>query len=99
MIGIDLVNVTRFENSRHLSKFLKRFNVNGTTAITAAKTWACLEAIVKAEPRSFCPTDIHITFPAGQAPILHDPKQTLSSKYALSISHEDCYVVAVAVKI
>jgi phosphopantetheinyl transferase (holo-ACP synthase) len=95
-LGIDITNIGRFEQSSHLPKYIKRFNVEKFTALEAAKTWACLEALVKAEPESFDPTDIQIRFPQNSAPLVIDSKKLLKYDYLLSISHEGSMVVAVA---
>jgi phosphopantetheinyl transferase (holo-ACP synthase) len=98
MIGIDLVDLTRFETTPRLSQYLSRFHVDGTTPLAAAKTWACLEAIIKAEDQPFDPTQIHIRFPKGHRPTVSDPKQVLSGNYVLSVSHEAQMVIAIAIK-
>ena len=48
MIGIDITRISRFEKTKHLEKLLKKYNVDGLTPVAAAKTWACMEAIIKA---------------------------------------------------
>jgi phosphopantetheinyl transferase (holo-ACP synthase) len=96
VIGIDLVDIDRFRSSKHLDKFIKRFNVDGNTADAAAKAWACLEAVIKAEPNTFTPTDIRIIFPNNSAPIVIDANNVLTHHYHLSVSHEKSLVVAVA---
>jgi phosphopantetheinyl transferase (holo-ACP synthase) len=95
-IGIDLTDSARFESSRHLKKFISKFRVNGNTAKDAAKTWACIEAIVKAEPTAFTPTDITVEFPKNRAPRLIDHKNVLKYQYQLSVSHEKTIIIAVA---
>ena len=99
MIGIDLVDVRRFETSPHLTRYIKRFGVDGTSALAVAKTWACIEAVIKAEPQAFCPTDIRIVFEPGQAPRVSDPGHVLSCSYCLSMSHEGPFVIAIAVAV
>jgi len=98
MIGIDLVDLTRFETTTRLSRYLSRFCVDGNTPLAAAKTWACLEAITKAEDRPFDPTQIQIRFPKGQRPIVQDPNHVLSGNYVLGLSHESQMVIAVAIR-
>jgi phosphopantetheinyl transferase (holo-ACP synthase) len=98
MIGIDLVDLTRFETTARLSQYLSRFHVDGTTPLAAAKTWACLEAIIKAEDQPFDPTQIQIRFPKGQRPTIEDPNCVLSGKYVLGLSHEAQMVIAVAIR-
>lgn len=95
-LGIDLTDICRFEQSSHLPKYVKRFHVEKNSALAAAKTWACLEALIKAEPESFDPTDIQICFPPNAPPVVIDSKNTLKYDYLLSISHEGSMVVAVA---
>ena len=98
MIGVDLVDLTRFETTARLSRYLSRFCVDGTTPLAAAKTWACLEAIIKAEDQPFNPTDIKVRFPKGLRPTVDDPKQVLSGNYVLSVSHDAQMVIAVAIR-
>jgi phosphopantetheinyl transferase (holo-ACP synthase) len=98
MIGIDLVDLTRFETTARLSRYLSRFCVDGTTPLAAAKTWACLEAIIKAEDQPFNPTDIKVRFLKGHRPTVSDPKQVLSGNYVLSVSHDAQMVIAVAIR-
>ena len=98
MIGIDLVDLTRFETTARLSRYLSRFCVDGTTPLAAAKTWACLEAITKAEDRPFDPTCIKVLFPKGLRPKINDPEHALSGNYILSVSHEAQMVIAIAIR-
>lgn len=98
MIGVDLVDATRFEATDRLSRFLERFHADGSTPMVMAKTWACIEAITKAEDRPFDPTQIRIRFPRHQRPMVEDPDQVLSGQYVLSVSHENKMVIAVAVR-
>lgn len=63
-----------------------------------AKTWACLEAVIKAEDQPFDPTRIRIRFPQHQRPVVEDPDHVLSSAYIISVSHENKMVIAVAVR-
>lgn len=99
MIGIDLVDSKRFETTAKLSRFLERFHADGNTPMVMAKTWACVEAITKAEDQPFDPTQIRIRFPKHQRPVVEDPAQVLSGSYVLSVSHENKMVIAVAVRI
>ena len=48
MIGIDITTISRFKEFSALPRFLERFHVDGTDEVSAAKTWACFEAITKA---------------------------------------------------
>jgi phosphopantetheinyl transferase (holo-ACP synthase) len=96
VIGIDIVDCTRFERSSHLKKFISRFDVDGENTRDVAKTWACLEAIIKAESHAFDPTDIKIKFPNNSAPLVVDNNCVLKHSYQLSVSHERSLVIAVA---
>ena len=96
MIGIDVVDVLRFSQSSRLPRFLRKFNVDGSSALCAAKTWACIEAVIKASDCDFCPTDIQIKFPKGQRPLVQDPDQVLDGEYVLSVSHTRHQVIAIA---
>lgn len=96
MIGIDMVSISRFKNSTRLGRFVDRFGVDGTSPRAVAKTWACLEAIVKAEDQAFEPDRIRVKFPQGQRPCVEDPHDVLSGSYILSVSHEKDFVIAVA---
>ena len=96
MIGVDLVSISRFEKSKKLHKFIDRFGVDGNDALAVAKTWACLEAVIKAEDCAFAPDSIRIKVPVGQRPVVEDPNQVLSCNYVLSLSHENNLVIAVA---
>lgn len=97
MIGIDITRISRFENMKNLDRFIKRFNVDGSTPLAAAKTWACLEAVYKAEGGGVTSDQVRILFPKNSAPQLVDVNNTLG-KYHLTLSHEGDLVVAVAVK-
>lgn len=99
MIGIDITKISRFEMMTRFPSFLKRFNVEGNDAVSAAKTWACLEAIVKAEGRPFAYNKIRIKFPANSSPIVEDPESILKGSYALSLSHDGDILVAVALRV
>ena len=96
MIGIDMVSVSRFRNSGRLDRFVDRFGVDGTNPEAVAKTWACLEAIIKAEDQAFEPDRIRVKFPWGQRPCVEDPNGVLSAQYILSVSYEKDFVIAVA---
>lgn len=98
MIGVDLVDAGRFETTEKLSRFLERFHADGNTPMAMAKTWACIEAITKAEDQPFDPTQIRIRFPRYQRPTVEDPDHVLSGSYVLSVSHENKMVIAVAVR-
>ncbi len=98
MIGIDITRVSRFQTMSRLDKFLEKFNVDGDSPMSAAKTWACLEAITKARGVPFETHEIKISFPKNSAPQIIDPKNILDGEYCLSLSHEDDLVIAVAVK-
>lgn len=99
MIGIDLTSISRFTKMKTLDKLIKKLNVDGNNAIAAAKTWACMEALVKAEGKSFDYGKIKIKFPFNSAPIVIDDESVLQYTYVLSLSHEDDTVAAVALRI
>jgi phosphopantetheinyl transferase (holo-ACP synthase) len=99
MIGIDLVDIARFEATNRLPQMIKRFQVDGSTPLAVAKTWACIEAVIKASDCDFCPTDIQIRFPTGQRPQVQDPNQVLDGEYVLSVSHSHHQVIAIAQRI
>lgn len=96
MIGIDITRISRFEKMENLESFIKRFNVDGTTALAAAKTWACLEAVYKAEGGGVTSDQVRVLFPANAAPKIVDVNNTLKYNYTMTLSHEDDLVVAVA---
>lgn len=96
MIGIDITRISRFKEMTHLKKFLCRFNVDGDTALAAAKTWACLEAIYKAESGGYAINDVKILFPKNQAPKVIELNPVLKYDYTLSLTHDGDLVVAVA---
>jgi phosphopantetheinyl transferase (holo-ACP synthase) len=98
MIGIDITKISRFERLSKLDRFIKRFNVPGDDPVTAAKTWACLEAIYKAEGQAFDPKKIQLVFNKHQRPQIIDAESVLSGKYVLTLSHEDDLLVAVAIR-
>lgn len=98
MIGIDITKISRFQSMSRLDKFIELLNVDGDTPMAVAKTWACIEALVKANGSSFKYSKIKIKFPTGMPPQIEDPENTLNGKYYLSLSHEDDMVIAVAVK-
>jgi phosphopantetheinyl transferase (holo-ACP synthase) len=99
MIGIDITRLSRFKRTHFLAKFLRRYFVDGTDAISAAKTWACIEALVKAKGVPFDYSKIKIKFPQGQRPFIEDPDDVLEGTYMLTLSHEDDLVIAVAINI
>jgi phosphopantetheinyl transferase (holo-ACP synthase) len=99
MIGIDITRLSRFKRLHFLNKFLKRYYIDGDSAMAAAKTWACLEALVKAKGEPFDYSKIKILFPQGQRPMIDDPENVLGSSYLLTLSHEDDLVIAVAINI
>lgn len=97
MIGIDLTRVSRFE-SMNLTRLGKFLGHNLDTPKTAAKVWACLEALVKAEGRKLNFKEFQLIFESNQRPRIEDPNQVLSGNYLLSISHEGDLVTAVALR-
>lgn len=98
MIGIDITRISRFKEFGNLPRFLARFNVDGNDAMAAAKTWACYEAIIKAEGSAIDCKKIRILFPKNQRPEVVDEEKILSGTYALTLSHEGDVVVAVALR-
>lgn len=99
MIGIDLTKISRFEQMKTLDRLLEKLNVDGTDAVAAAKTWACMEALVKAEGKGFDYGKLKIRFPFNSAPIVIDDQNILQHQYVLSLSHEDDTVAAVAMRV
>lgn len=99
MIGIDITKVSRFKSMKTLDRLMEKLNVDGDSPIAAAKTWACMEAIVKAEGKGFDYSKIQIKFPFNSAPLVIDDEHVLQYQYALSLSHEDDTVAAVAMRI
>lgn len=99
MIGIDLTKISRFEKMKSLDRLMEKLNVDGDTPLAAAKTWACMEAIVKAEGKGFDYGKVKIKFPFNSAPIVIDDENILQYHYVLSLSHEDDTVAAVAMRI
>ena len=63
---------------------------------TAAKVWCCLEALVKAEGKTFNFKKVKLVLEPNQRPVVRDPENILSGNYVLSISHEGDLVTAVA---
>jgi phosphopantetheinyl transferase (holo-ACP synthase) len=96
MIGIDITRISRFEKMENLERFIKKFNVDGTTALAAAKTWACLEAVYKAEGGGVTSDQVRVVFPKNAAPKIVDVDRSLKYNYTMTLSHEDDLVVAVA---
>lgn len=98
MIGIDITRISRFEDSKFLEQIIKKFNVDGSTPVAAAKTWACIESLIKAKGQPFKIKNFRILFPENAAPQIEDPDNVLDGKYFLSLSHDGDMLVAVAVK-
>lgn len=98
MIGIDITKVSRFREMSKLERLIKKLDVDGSTPLAAAKTWACLEAIIKANGKSFDYSKVKIKFPYNSHPVIVDQESILTDNYMLSLSHEDDLVVAVAIK-
>jgi phosphopantetheinyl transferase (holo-ACP synthase) len=97
MIGIDLTKISRF-NRFNLDKLGNRLGQTMTDSISAAKVWACLEAITKAEQKRINPKKIQLVFESNKPPVVLDPFNTLSGEYVLSLTHEDGFVAAVALR-
>lgn len=97
MIGIDLTKISRFEEI-DLDKLANYLGQNLDGPLSAAKAWACIEAITKAEQKKINPKKIKLVFDKNQPPKVLDPNKILSGNYVLSLTHEDGYVVAVALR-
>jgi phosphopantetheinyl transferase (holo-ACP synthase) len=97
MIGIDVVTISRFDNI-DLQRLGKKLGVELTDSQSAAKTWACLEAIYKASSIKFYFNDIQILFNKNSAPTIIDKNNVLKSKYLLSLTHEKDLCIAVAIR-
>jgi len=95
MIGIDLTKISRF-NSINLDRLGNKLGHKLNDPVSAAKTWACLEAITKAEQHRINSKNLKLVFERNKPPVVLDPNNTLSGEYVLSLTHEDGYVVAVA---
>jgi phosphopantetheinyl transferase (holo-ACP synthase) len=97
MIGIDLTKISRF-NRFNLDKLGNRLGQKINDPVSAAKVWACLEAITKAEQRRINPKKLNLIFEINKPPVVLDPSNTLSGEYVLSLTHEDGFVAAVALR-
>jgi phosphopantetheinyl transferase (holo-ACP synthase) len=103
MIGIDLTRISRFENI-DLQRLSDKLGQNMHTPMEAAKVWACLEALTKAEGKKFNAKNIKLVFKTGCAPVVEDKNinvdknQELSSNYTLSLTHEGDYIAVVAIR-
>ena len=95
MIGIDLTKISRFERI-NLNRLGHKLGHKLDDVNSAAKTWACLEAITKAEQHKINPKNLKLVFERNKPPVVLDPNNTLSGEYVLSLTHEDGYVVAIA---
>ena len=97
MIGIDLTKISRFDRF-DLNKLGNKLGQRLDNTVSAAKVWACLEAITKAEQKRINPKKLKLVFEQNKPPIVLDPSNTLSGNYVLSLTHEDGYVAAVALR-
>ena len=97
MIGIDLTKISRF-NRFDLSILGKRLGQSLDSTTSAAKVWACLEAVTKAEQKKIDPKKIKLVFEKNKPPVILDPTNSLSGEYIISITHEDDYVAVVALR-
>ena len=95
MIGIDLIKISRFDRL-NLDKLGNKLGHTLNDSVSAAKVWACLEAITKAEQNKIKPKKLKLVFEKNKPPVVLDPNNTLLGEYVLSLTHEDDYVVAVA---
>lgn len=97
MIGIDLTKISRFDKF-NLNRLGDRLGQNLEDSLSAAKTWACLEAIAKAEQKKINPKKLKLVFEKNKPPIVLDQNNILSGNYILSLTHEDGYVIVIALK-
>ena len=97
MIGIDLTKISRF-NRFDLDRLGSRLGQKLDSPVTAAKVWACLEAIIKAEQQRINPKKLQFVFEKNKPPVVLDPSNVLSGEYILSLTHEDDFVAAVALR-
>lgn len=67
-------------------------------ATTAAKVWACREAVIKAEHQSYLTDKVYFVLDKNCAPRIVDEYLVLKGPYMLSLSHEGDYVTAVALR-
>jgi phosphopantetheinyl transferase (holo-ACP synthase) len=95
MIGIDLIKISRFDRL-NLDRLGNKLGHTLNDSVSAAKVWACLEAITKAEQNKIRPKKLKLVFEKNKPPVVLDPNNTLLGEYVLSLTHEDDYVVAVA---
>lgn len=95
MIGIDLTKISRFDRF-DLNRLGNKLGQTLDDTTSAAKVWACLEAITKAEQHKISPKNLKLVFERNKPPVVLDPNKTLSGEYILSLTHEDGYIVAVA---
>lgn len=97
MIGIDLTKISRFDRF-DLDKLGNKLGQTLDNTVSAAKVWACLEAITKAEQKRINPKKLKLVFEQNKPPTVLDPSNILSGRYVLSLTHEDGYVAAVALR-
>ena len=98
MIGIDLTRISRF-NKMNLRRLSQMLGQHFDTATGAAKTWVCIEALIKAEKKKFNCKNIQLVFNKNSPPIVIDNNNILSGKYELSISHEGDFIIGIAIRI
>ena len=67
MIGIDLTRISRFEKI-DLKRLGEKLGHELDSPKTAAKVWACLEALTKAEGKKFNPKKIKLIFNVACTP-------------------------------
>jgi len=68
-------------------------------AMTAAKVWACREAIIKAETQPYPANKVKFVFEKNAPPVVLDPDRVLQGPYVLSLSHEGDHLVAAALRV
>jgi phosphopantetheinyl transferase (holo-ACP synthase) len=64
MIGIDLTKISRFDRI-DLDRLGNKLGHKLDSSLLAAKTWACLEAITKAEQHKISPKNLKLVFSTG----------------------------------
>lgn len=102
MLGIDLVKISRFKRSlKHSQKQLSRYLTldeikmlntlenRDAKLIFLAKTWAVKEAIFKADNNYF---------EFKKMNLVHKNNKIYFENFEISISHENKYLIAIALK-
>jgi len=101
-----MTRISRFEGL-DLERLGNKLGHKLDTPKTAAKVWACLEALTKAEGKKFNPKKIKLIFDVACAPkvlqsdnnpLVFNADNVLSGDYILSLTHEGDYVAVVAIR-